>query len=348
MKFFTRNWKKFVIVLVLIAVGLFIFNKSKSGSKAQTFDPQKDKLVNPIRQNIKEEITLAGSIDSANKAELRFPVGGKLNWLGVKVGDSVKKWQAVASLDKSDLQKQYQKLMNDYLTNRWNFEDTQDKYKTTKENYLVTDDIKRILERTNFSLSNAVLDVEIKNIALQNATLISPINGIVTGIDQSNSGVNILPSSFAINVIDPQSLFFRSEIDQEEVTKVKIGQATTVHLDSFPDAQIDSNITYIAFTPIPGQTSTVYEIRFALPLQNSDLIYRLGMDGDAAILLSENQNVLTLPLEAVYEENGQKYVLAQVNNQTVKKTIQTGIETDTLVEIINGVGESDQIIVKKL
>jgi len=344
MKFFTRNWKKIIVVLVLIAVGLFFFNKSRSNPKGQSFDPQKDKLVTPVRQNIKEEITLAGSVDSANKAELRFPVGGKLNWLGVKVGDSVKKWQAVASLDKSDLQKQYQKLMNDYLTNRWNFEDTQDQY----QNSLITDEVKRILERTNFSLSNAVLDVEIKNIALKNTTLISPIGGIVTGIDQSNSGVNILPSTFAINIIDPQSLFFRSEIDQEEVIKIKVGQTTTIHLDNFPNEQVDSTVTYIAFTPIPGQTSTVYEIRFELPLENSDLLYRLGMDGDAAILLSENQNVLTIPLEAVYEENGQKYVLVQAGNQTIKKTIQTGIETDTLVEVTGGVGESNQIIVKKL
>jgi len=344
MKFFTRNWKKFAVLFVLIAVGLFVFNKSKSGSKAQTFDPQKDKLVTPVRQNIKEEITLAGSIDSANKAELRFPVGGKLNWVGVKVGDSVKKWQAVASLDKSDLQKQYQKLMNDYLTNRWNFEDTQDQYQDS----LITDEVKRVLEKTNFSLNNAVLDVEIKNIALKNATLISPLSGIVTGIDQSNSGVNILPTTFAINIIDPQSLFFRSEIDQEEVTKVKVGQTTTIHLDSFPDRQVDSAVTYIAFTPIPGQTSTVYEIKFQLPLENSGLLYRLGMDGDAAILLSEAQNVLTIPLEAVYEENGQKYVLVQAGNQTIKKIIQTGIETDTLVEVTGGVEESDQIIVKKL
>ena len=118
---------------------------------------------------------------------------------------------------------------------------------------------------------------------------------------------------------------------------------------SFPDKKIDSEISYIAFTPVSGQTSTVYEIRFKLPSNNQDLKYRLGMDGDAIILLKQIDNSLTLPSEAVNQDENQSYVFVKPDNsnQLIKKNIITGIETDTTIEILEGLSENDQVVISK-
>jgi len=340
--------KKLIVIIglvLLVLLGGYSRIRSQRQRALLKINPKKAKVAKVQKGDITQYLTLAGKVDTETFAVLQFQTSGKLAWVGVKEGDKVKKWQAIASLDKTALQKQFQKTMNDYLTNRWNFEDTQDKYKQTKEDYLITDEIKRILERTQFSLENSVLDVELADLTVKYATIVSPINGIVTSLDQPYPGVNIIPSGATFTIADPSSIYLRSEIDEEDVTKVKVGQSTLIALDSFPDQEIESKINYIAFTPIQGQTSTVYQIKFELDLPNSDLKYKVGMNGDAKIKLAEVKDVQTVPVEAVFEEKDEKFVYLRTEKSKIeRRVVKTGLENDTDVEITDGLKEGETII----
>jgi len=340
--------KKLIIIVGLVLLALFGGYwriRSLHQREPLKINIKKAQVAKVQKGDITQYLTLAGKVDTERSVVLQFQTSGKLAWVGVKEGDKVGKWQAVASLDKSELQKRFQKTMNDYLTNRWNFEDTQDKYKQTKEDRLVTDEIKRILERTQFSLENSVLDVELADLTVKYATLVSPISGIVISLDQPYPGVNIIPSGATFTIADPSSIYLRSEIDEEDVTKVKVGQSTLISLDSFPDQEIESKISYIAFTPIQGQTSTVYQIKFELDLPNSDLKYKVGMNGDAKIKLAEVKDVLTVPVEAVFEEKDEKFVYLRTQKGKIeKKMVKTGIENDIVIEITEGLKGDETVI----
>ncbi len=350
MSFFKKNLKKIIIIgVVLIAIISVTIKVKSTSNKDQTFDTKKETTITPTRQNIKDEIILAGSIDAATKATLQFQTSGQLNWVGVKVGDKVKKYQAIASLNKDILKKQLQSDFNTYRSSLATFEDTQDKYKSQKEDSSLTDDMKRILIRSQNTLDNSVINYEIQDLTIKYATLVSPIAGVVVDVEQPNNGVNITPSNSTFTIIDPNSIYFSSKIDQEDVPKIKVGNKATIKLDSFPDKTFESEINYIAFIPVAGESNTVYEIRFQLPKENDDLQYRLGMDGDTVISLKEVDNALTIPSEALHQEENQTYVLVKENNSSnlTKKYIKIGIETDTSVEILEGLSENDQVVVSK-
>jgi len=342
-KFFSV--KKIIIIAVILLIIVAITIKVRSGNKAQTFDIKKETTISPTRQNIKEEITLTGSIDAISKANLQFQTSGQLAWVGVKIGDKVKKYQAIASLNKEILKKQLQSDFNNYKTAASNFYDNTDEYKDS----VVTTEVRRILERNQNTLDNSVINYELQDLAIKYATLTSPIAGVVVDITQPNSGINITPSSASFLIIDPNSIYFRSKIDQEDVSKIKVGDKTTIKLDSFPEKTFDSEIEYIAFTQIAGESNTMYELRFKFPKENDNLQYRLGMDGDAVISLREVENALIIPVESLHQENGQIYVFVKENNSTnmSKKYIKTGIETDTFIEILEGLSENDQIVIAK-
>ncbi len=337
-----------VIIVVLILITIIFFNvkaKAENNKDNQKFNTKTETIINPTRKNIDDEITLSGSIDATSKAELRFQTSGQLAWVGVKVGDKVKKYQAIASLNKEELKKQLQIDFNNYKTTASNFYDTNDKYKDK----VIDTEMRRILDRSQNTLDNSIINYELGDLAIKYATLTTPIAGIVTNVDQPNSGVNVSPATATFSIIDPKSIYLKSQIDQEDVNKIKIGDKTTIKLDSFPDQTFDSKISYISYTPISGQTSTVYEVRFELPKDNDDLKYKIGMDGDAIITLKENQNSLVIPIDALYQDQDQPYVLLKNNNnnQLTKKIVKTGIETDTEIEILEGLSENDQVIVKK-
>ncbi len=76
--------------------------------------------------------------------------------------------------------------------------------------------------------------------------------------------------------------------------------------------------------------------------------YRLGMDGDATIILDEEINALVLPLEAINYEDDEAYVWVKKDQTLEKIYIDTGIETDTEVQILSGISINDSIVVKKI
>lgn len=350
MAFFKKHLKKIIIILIILVVSGFGIYKVTAKEKTNTipkFDQKTDTTIYPQKETIKDEITLAGSVDALLQSELRFQTSGQLSWVGVKVGDKVKKYQAIASLNKDILRKQLQADFNNYRSALATFDDTQDDYKNEKDNLTLTDDMKRILVRSQNTLDNAVINYELQDLTLKYATLTSPINGVVVNIDQPANGINVTPSSASFYIIDPTSIYFKANIDQEDVIKIKVGDVANIKLDSFPDQTFESKITYIAFTPVAGESNTVYQVRFELPVKNEDQTYRLGMDGDVSISLKQVDNTLTLPVEAVRQENGQNYVLVKQSDKVVKKEIKTGIETDSKVEILEGISENDQVIVTK-
>lgn len=346
MSFLKKHFKKIVIISIVVLIGGFsVFKITAKNQDQVKFDTKKETIITPKKETIKEEITLAGSVDASLKTDLQFQTSGRLAWVGVKVGDQVKKYQAIASLNKEELKKQLQIDFNNYKTAASKFYDTTDEYKDT----VIDTEIRRILERNQNTLDNSVISYELQDLAIKYATLTTPISGIVTNIEQPSSGVNITPASATFSIVDPNSIYFKSNIDQEDVPKIKVGDKTIIKLDSFPETTFESKITYISFNPVAGESSTVYEVRFELPVKNDELQYRLAMDGDAIISLKEVDNALTIPIDAIYQENDQNYVLIKEgeNLNLVKKYIKTGIETDTVVEILEGLSVNDQVVIKK-
>ena len=348
-----KSKKLAFFVLLTLAFFLPIFSHSYALPKLGkpdnlTYNSKEDQLITPTVQDIKKELTLTGQIDAESKADLKFKTSGRLAWVGVKVGDKVKKGQAIASLDKRELRKNLEKELNDYLTGLHTFNDVQDTYQQTKENHLVTDEIQRILDRAQYSLNNTVIDYELDEITLRYSTLTTPIAGIVTSIDQPFAGTTITAATAVFTVIDPQNLYFGAQIDEEDVVSINQDQDAQITIDSFPDQTFKSNVSYISFLPLGGQSSVVYDIRFNLDLDNQDLLYRLGMNGDATIIVEQQSDSLTLPIEALIQEEEASYVLVKGDkNQIEERIVETGIESDDFIQITKGIDQNDQIVIKK-
>ena len=71
------------------------------------------------------------------------------------------------------------------------------------------------------------------------------------------------------------------------------------------------------------------------------------MDGDVTILIKDKTDVLTVPIEAINDDNGQIYVWLKVNDKIDRRNIKTGIETDAKVEILEGLNQNDSVVIKK-
>jgi len=349
-KFLRRRYPLLILILVIIALGFLVYNRinNKNLEKETVFNPQKDKIVNIKRQDIKREITLSGTIKADEHVHLQFQTSGLVSWVGVKQGDTVKKYQAIASLDKRQLKKTLERYLNSYMSNRWDFEQTQDDYKDTRDNKLITDEIQRIIDKTQFSLNNAVIDVELQDLAMRLATVTSPIDGVVLKAFPAYAGTNVIGYQADYEIVNPNTVYISAKVDEEDVVGLYLGQQAQIILDNFPDEPLESYITYISFDPVAGESSTTYEVRLAINRDNSNLTFRLGMNADVKIVTDFVANTLSLPYEAINEADDQQYVLVKsAKNSLERKNVVTGIESVDDIEIVSGLNENDQVVIKQ-
>lgn len=144
----------------------------------------------------------------ADVIELRFAYSGKVVSVRKKKGDAVKKWEVIASLDRKILQTELDRQLADYEKVRAQFEIFNIKHQGGD------DTTKYMRQEAQAELNASVKEVELAKFKLDQADLISPVNGTIVDLGGLVVGLNVTPSSNPVKIVDSESLRFRFVIIQ--------------------------------------------------------------------------------------------------------------------------------------
>lgn len=302
------------------------------------------------KTDLVQSVSASGEVVSQEQITLRFVASGLMTWLGVKEGDQVQKWQGIASLDQRQLEMTLKKELNDYLNERWDFDQTREDYQITNDNlskYTLTNEIRRILEKAQFDLNNTVIDVEIADLAKKLGTLVSPIAGIVTEVEPAVAGVNVGPTTASFTIANPGLMKFVADIDESDIGKIALGQKVILTLDAYSEEEFEGEIVNIAFAAVTTSGGgTAFPVDITLP-ENLATKFKVGMNGDVEIVTAEKSAVLAVPLEAIITKDGRQSIQI-IDGRTVKEvSVETGLESEMEIEIISGVNENQLVITGK-
>lgn len=320
--------KRIIIPLIIL---LFLWNIGNRNA-------QNKSLINTykVAQNtLKSTVISSGKIQADQSTDLHFQTGGQLAWINAKQGDHVTKGQAIASLNTQVLQKQLKEDLNAYVKTRTTFDDTNFTYKDQP----LTDAIKRIAQRSQADLENSVTDVEIRDLAVRFSTISSPIDGYIISDPTVYPGSNVLATDTIVTVANTQNVQFLAEVDETDVGKIQSGQKATITLDAYPNDTFDSEVSQIAPKAITTSTgATAFDTTFNMDTPKQLLI---GMNGSAEITTETKENVLTVPIDAIVNDN---FVWVKNGNNYTKKEIKKGLESENDVEVTSGLAEGDTIV----
>ena len=298
-----------------------------------------------VRKNLENIVSLSGTVDAEEKVVLQFQSSGKLAWVGVKEGNMVVKGQVIASLDQRSLRKELEKDLKDFSTERLTvdqFRDDNKSQNTGGDNSYLTNQLTRLAQENQNGLDKTILDVELDSLSLELSNLVAPIDGIVTEIDQSVAGVNITPATARFTIVNPDSLYLLGTVDQQDIAKIRLGAQTKIVFDAYPDNTYSGSVSYIAFAPDSGDNNS-YSIKVSIP-KNIARSLRLIMGAEISIVTDTRKNVIAVPVEAVTDENGSKFVSLLTGNTPTKQSIKTGLETDDYVQVTRGLHTNDVVV----
>jgi RND family efflux transporter MFP subunit len=325
--FLSARKKLLLFLLIIIVIVIIVVVNVQTPPVIETMKVKKAEIV--------ESLSTTGAVDSVTSADLNFLITGKLVYLGVKKGDMVKKGQTIATLDQRTMQKNLELALKDYAKQRNTFEQTLD----DNQDQPLEDDLQRVLDNNQHDLDKAVRSVELQTLAKEQSVLTSPIDGIITQADVTAPGVNVTTTT-TFTVADPNQLVFKMDVDEADVGKVQLGQPVKITFDAYSDETINATVDAIDFSSHTTSTgSDVFTVESKLS-SNGNVTYRIGMNGDAEIILREKNDVYTVSLGALLDD---QYVFVKTKDGFVKKKVTTGIQSDTDVEITSGLTEGEEI-----
>ena len=341
LKNFLKNRYKLLFVLSAIALASWYIYAQKADGKQQELNFQQ-----PEYRDLTKKLEVSGIIAADKKARMRFAAGGKVVYLGAQEGDVVKKWQTIATIDRRSLQKSLEKNLNNYMKERWDWDQQLDDI----DSRWINKEEQRTVDKNQWDLENTVLDVEIQDIAISNTVMTSPIDGILLNSPTNVTGVQLLATDI-FEIVDPNSLIFKAEIDEEDIAQISKNQSAKLILDAYPDQELRAQVDKIAYQTSQSASGTVFIVNFifdtSLASQDNPLEkYRLGMNGDIDIELQSKQNILAIPLIAVKQRGNDYFVDLQGKNEEItEKQIQTGLETEEWIEVTSGLTTEDQVLI---
>lgn len=326
-----------------------------SSTASATTQPVEQKVAIPVevsspkRGDIAEFFETTTRIEAEKRVQVTSEGMGKCTSVNVEEGDKVKPGDVLAELDKSELSAQMrsanaqlQKLKMD-----------RDRTKQLLDEGLIAP---AEYDNARFGYEQQLASVNQLQVQMDNMTIKSPINGIVTK-KLVQRGQLISSGTPAFEVVDPNSYMLTIKPPEKHVGRIKIGQVAHVGVDAVEGEEFEAKVRRIN-PSVEAETGTV---KVTLDFDSATMAkLRDAAFARVRLVLDTRPNVLLVPKDAVVEENARKYLFlvekgaengAEASTVSGEQgltanrvEIETGLEDKDLVEVVSGVKDDSMIV----
>jgi len=141
-----------------------------------------------------------------------------------------------------------------------------------------------------------------------------------------------------------ESKTYSNEVD---IRKLKEDQTVSVGFDAFPDIFMDGVVTTVANVGENKRGSDIKLFQVLIKLKDSNASIRPGMTTSNRILIQKQEDVLMVPLEAVFSKDSISYVYTDSGFSITKKQVELGDSNEDVIIITKGLKEKDVVYLSK-
>jgi HlyD family secretion protein len=168
----------------------------------------------------------------------------------------------------------------------------------------------------------------------------APFNGIVYSLPV-RQGAYVNPGDLVLQEADLSKILVRSFVDEPDVARLAPGQEIEVTWDAMPGRVWNGSVSAVPAAVKLHGTRNVGETTCIV--ENSDFKLLPNINVGVTIVTAEHGNALTVPREALRQDNGTSFVYQIVNNVLFRRPVQTSISNLTQVEITSGIPEQARV-----
>lgn len=317
-------------ILTLFAAAFFT---ACSGSKEQketviVEEKPRVKIASVTAQPVEQTQDYTATVEAEAKNNIQPSSAVRIDDIYVEVGDRVRKGQKLVQMDTANLRQMKLQLEN-----------KQTEFNRTDELYKIGG-----ASKSEWDAQKMALDVQqtAYNNLLENTTLVSPIDGIITARNYDNGDMYTGSAPvLVVEQISPVKLMIN--VSEGYFTQVKKGEDVDVKLDVYGDEVFKGKVNLV-YPTIDAATRTFpVEIR----LDNKDQRVRPGMFARVTVSFGTETNVVVPDLSIVKQAGaGDRYVYVYHDNGTVTyNKVELGKRMGENYELKSGVPNNAKVVI---
>jgi len=166
----------------------------------------------------------------------------------------------------------------------------------------------------------------------------SDVKGVVSRL-LLNPGSAVNPAVPLMTLVAIDRVKAVAAVDERKIRFIKMGQAAQVTLEAYPGEVFQARVTNIS--PVANPLNRTIEVELTLP--NPGYRLKPGMYAEAEWVESK-RSAMVVPLAAVVERSGQKYVFLADGGQARMIPVTTGAVAGDAIEILSGLAPDQRVV----
>lgn len=281
---------------------------------------------------LQDDINAAGTIHSNESVVLRPEVAGRITQLNFGDGQNVKKGQVLVAFDAAVNQAEVQQARAELSIAKANYARNAE---LARQKFIA----ERVKEESAANVQVLEARLALAQARLSKFQIKAPFSGIV-GIRTVSVGDYVKDGADLVNLEDISSVKVDFRIPEKFIDRVQKGQALEVLVDALPGKPFSAQVDAVNPQVDSSGRSALLRGRIA----NPEGKLKPGMFARVKLILSERDNALVIPEEAIVPQGSKATVWKMVDGKALRTEVKTGLRRDAKVEVVEGLQLGDMIV----
>ncbi|MDB4264785.1 efflux RND transporter periplasmic adaptor subunit [bacterium] len=283
---------------------------------------------------IRDVVFLPGETEAYEDVKVAANTSGRVEWIGLREGQEVKKGERLAKIDVSALKASLEhaeaayKLANDLCERR----------RRLYDNKIIA---REELDQSETQRKLAAADLAQVKVRYNHGFPESPITGIINHLYVDVGEYADLGKPIA-DIVNIDRIKINVRVPELDVRYVKKGQKTPIKIDAFADRTLLGTVEFVAFKA--DHATKTFLVRSVIDNSNHDI--RPGMIGRVAFVRRNIPEAIAVPLFAIVDKGGERIVFVEKDGLAESRVISIGVIEVDRVQITSGLNIGDHLIVR--
>lgn len=342
------HWKKLVLAaVVLAALGVWA-----SGTLRQK--PAEAPSATAKRDVIESKLMLAGEVTPAFQVDVKSEVSGKVKQIHVVPGQRVAKGELLVTIDDTDLLNEKASVETEIEGARLAVERDRGNFERAKALYeqkLISKEVFANVE-ADFRIAENSLEKSERRLQsvvdrLSKTRLLSPADGTILDVMVNEGQVVVAAASVNSGTTlmlfaDVSRLLLDSHVNQVDAAQIRVGQQVQLRTGTQGEQPIAAAIEFIA--PVATVKNNIKGFQVQAAISNADGRLKPGMSVSMEVPIDRADNVVTVPVSAIFKEDDGKVIYVRKGGQIEKRHVAVGLSDLSRAEIKSGIEEGEEIL----
>lgn len=198
----------------------------------------------------------------------------------------------------------------------------------------------RDLKNAEITKINAEYDMESSRINLAKMTLNAPFNGVISELPYFTEGTRVPSNTELVTIIDYEKLYLEANLPEKYFRNVERGYKVYVTSYTSTEDTLLGTITQIS----PSIDSEARTFKCFVEVDNSGKVLLPGMFVKADLVVNSAEGVIVIPKDIIMSRNRNQIVFVVEQGVASERTITTGLENATQVEVKMGLLKGESIV----